>query len=93
MAERRFLGLVEVDSATLLLVDPCYLPESNPSALTGREGGEEAAAPELAVPAVHGLGLLLRRFGGDGTFPVFGEVEDGVLVRATIEFIEPPEED
>ena len=37
--------------------------------------------------------LLLGRFGGDGTFPVFGEYEDGELLRVTIEFIDPPEDE
>ena len=32
--------------------------------------------------------LLLGAFGGDGTFPVFGEFEDGELLRVTIEFVD-----
>jgi hypothetical protein len=34
------------------------------------------------------------QFGGDGTFPVFAEVdEDGSVVRVTVEFVEPEEDE
>ena len=32
--------------------------------------------------------LLLQQFGGDGTFPVFGQYEDGELIRVTIDLVE-----
>lgn len=92
--ERRFLGLVEVDSGTLLLGDPLYCL---PSVDQGRPGidysaifnaGDVPAAPLAGMPV-----LLLGRFGGDGTFPVFGEFEDGELVRVTVEFVEPEEDE
>ena len=92
--ERRFLGIVEVDSGTLLVGDPLYcLPE----AARDRPGTDYAAVIDAPDEAASYLDkkpvLLLGQFGGDGTFPVFGEFEDGELLRVTIEFIEPPEDE
>jgi hypothetical protein len=91
--ERRFLGMVEVDSGTLLVGDPLYcLPE----AALERSGIDYAAVIDAPNEAASHLDekpvLLLGRFGGDGTFPVFGEFDGGELLRVTIEFIDPPED-
>jgi hypothetical protein len=93
MTERRFLGLVEVDSGTLLIGDPAY---ALPHASRGKPGVDYettiAIDPDPAVPLPGGLVLLVGRFGGDGTFPVFGELDEyGELERVTIEFVEPDE--
>lgn len=92
--ERRFLGLVEVDSGTLVLGDPLScLPE----AASGRPGIDYATVMDAPdEPASYLAGkpvLLLGRLGGDGTFPVFGEFEDGELLRVTVEFVEPEEDE
>lgn len=52
---------------------------------------EEAIRSDLAVAtALAGRPiLLLGRFGGDGTYPVGGELEDSELARVTIEFGSP----
>ncbi len=93
--ERRFLGVVEVDSGTLLLGDPLYCL---PGAASGRSGIDYAAV--IAAPDEPGAPLdgrpvlLLGRFGGDGTFPVFGQIDvHGELLSATILFTGPPDED
>ena len=89
----KFLGLIEVDSGGLLLGDPVYcLPRSDPprpgvpyEAILGLP---DAPAQPLAGQPI----LLLGHFGGDGTFPVYGEFdEDGVLWKATIYFVDPEE--
>ncbi len=88
---RRFMGLVEVDSGTLLVGDPLHcLPDRE----RGRAGIDYAAviqAPDVAAGPLEGRPvLLLGRFGGDGTFPVFAEVdENGEVLAVTIEFVEP----
>jgi hypothetical protein len=90
--EHRFLGVVEVDSGTLLVGEPAYCL---PSAEHGKAGIDYASVPqapdEPPSSLAGGMVLLLSQFGGDGTFPVFGEFEAGELVRVTIEFIDPPE--
>ena len=92
--ERRFLGIVEVDSGTLLLGDPAYCL---PSVEHGKAGIDYSAIYDAgAMPAAPLAGmpvLLLGQFGGDGTFPVFGEFEDGELLRVTIEFIDVLEDE
>jgi hypothetical protein len=89
--DRRLLGLVDVDSGTLLIGDPGYvLPHaegSKPGVDYEAVIGAHGAVTRLADLPV----LLLQDFGGDGTFPVFGEFEDGELVRVTVEFVEPDE--
>jgi hypothetical protein len=91
--KRRYLGIVEIDSGTLLLGDPLY---GLPHAERGRPGIDYAAVIEADDQAAAPLGgmpvLLLSRFGGDGTFPVFGEFEDGEVLRVTVEFVDPPED-
>jgi hypothetical protein len=92
--ERRFLGVVEVDSGTLLLGDPLYcLPEAA-SRRSGIDYAAVLAAPDDPAAPLDGRPvLLLGRFGGDGTYPVFGELEDGELVRVTVEFVGPGEDE
>lgn len=92
--EPRFLGTVEVDSGTLLLGDPLYcLPHAD----RGRPGIDYASvigAPDEPASYLGGQPvLLLGRFGGDGTYPVFAELgEDGSVERVVIEFVGPEEQ-
>ena len=94
MTRRRVLGFVEVDSATLLLSDPCSVL---PWQAQGREGLDYAAvigvdtrpaAQELGRPGV----LLLQGFGGDGRYPVYGQFRDGLLAQVVIDLDVEPEE-
>ena len=91
---RRFLGMVEVDSGTLVVGDPAYLLAS---ASRGKEGIDYQAvieAPDGVSTYLAGQPvLLIGGFGGDGTFPVYGEFEDGELARVTIEFVGPDEDE
>lgn len=92
--ERRFLGMVEVDSGTLLIGDPTYVL---PRAATRRAGVDyqeviEAVASEVASRLGGQPVLLLQNFGGDGSFPVVGEFLDGELVGVHID-LDPPMDD
>jgi hypothetical protein len=92
--ERRLLGFVEVDSGTLLIGDPTYVL---PRASEGRSGVDYQAV--IDAPMVDGArlagqpALLLSNFGGDGSYPVIGEYEDGELMRAIVEFVGPDEDE
>lgn len=93
--ERRFLGVVEVDSGTLLVGDPAYCL---PYASDGKPGIDYAAVIAAPNEPAGYLGekpvLLLGRFGGDGTFPVFGEFDEyGELIRVTVEFVGPEDDE
>ena len=92
--QRRFLGMVEVDSGTLLIGDPTYVL---PRLSTGKPGVDyEAVLAAPIAPVQHlaeGMVLLIGGFGGDGTFPVYGEFdESGDLGRVTVEFVDPPDD-
>jgi hypothetical protein len=92
--EHRFLGTVEVDSGTLLIGDPGYcLPRAEDGTPGIDYAAVIAARPNEVAQYLRGqLVLLISHFGGDGTYPVFGDVdEDGELVSVTIEFVGPDE--
>jgi hypothetical protein len=81
------LRFVEVDSGTLVIGDPTYLPGNKEPTVDA----ETALAPDaFAAPVLQDTALLIGRFGGDGTYPVIGEVDEaGVLARVTVEFVDP----
>jgi len=90
MTEMRYLGQVEVDSGTLVIGDPCYLLGR---AAEGRLGVDYETVLQTDDPVTSPLDgqpvVLLRQFGGDGSFPVFGQYDDGGLVRVIVDFVEP----
>ena len=88
MIERRFLGIVEVDSGTLLVGDPTYLLGQRSRDKEGADYDEVIAADASLVSTPLGQRpvLLISGFGGDGTFPVYGEFEDGEFMRLVVDF-------
>jgi hypothetical protein len=91
---RRFLGVLEVDSGTIIIGDPAYLLPSRQHAKPGvdYQAVLEADGDGDAVSFANGLTLLIQNFGGDGPYPAYGEYEDGELLRIVIE-LEPLELD
>lgn len=92
--ERRVIGIIEVDSGTVLVGDPAY---ALPNAEEGKPGIDYAAVLRTPddVPAAQldeKPVVLLANFGGDGAYQVIGEFEDGEFMRAIIEF-EPLEDE
>lgn len=91
--ERRVIGIIEVDSGTVVVGDPAY---ALPSKEHGKPGIDYSLIPDLTGAPAYQLGgepvVLLSNFGGDGAYPVIGEFEDGEFMRAIIEF-EPIEFD
>jgi hypothetical protein len=89
--ERRLLGVVEVDSGTLLVGDPAYLLPRAEDGTPGIDYASVIGAGDEPASYVDGKPvILLGSFGGDGTFPVFGEIDEyGQLARITIEFVGP----
>jgi hypothetical protein len=94
-SERQFLGVVEVDSGTLLVGDPLYcLPQA--------ERERPGIDYQQVIDAEPGYGsylggqpvILLGGFGGDGTFPVYAELDEyGEVARVPIEFLGPAEDE
>jgi hypothetical protein len=92
--ERRFFGVVDVDSGTLIVGDPAYVLGRRADGKDGVDYERVIEVDLAKTPAVQLAGLpvvLFADFGGDGTFPVFGEYEDGELMRVVVEFVEPDE--
>lgn len=89
--ERRFVGVVEVDSGTLLLGDPGYCLPRRETATDGIDYQAVIDAPdEVAAYLADEPVLLLGRFGGDGSYPVFADLDsDGSVLRFIVEFVEP----
>lgn len=85
--ERRVIGIIEVDSGTVVVGDPAYALPSVQDAKPGID-----YSPVIADVESHGRQLadqpvvLLSNFGGDGAYPVIGEFEDDEFMRAIIEF-------
>jgi hypothetical protein len=91
---RRLLGVIEVDSGTLVVGDPGQIL---PNSEAGRSGIDFAAvidAPfaEVATPLAGTSVLLLQDFGGDGSFPVIGEFIGSDLARIVIELDSPADD-
>jgi hypothetical protein len=95
MTDRRLLGFVEVDSGTLIIGDPVYVLGHQTASRPGVDYEaviEVIAAVQGPVARLAGQPvLLLQEFGGDGSYPVYGEFEDDMLVRVIVEFVEPEE--
>jgi hypothetical protein len=92
-SERRFLGVVEVDTGTLVLGDPA---SCLPHAERGKPGIDYAAvigAPVQTASYLDGQPvILLGGFGGDGAFPVYAEFDETGVVRVVIEFVGPDDD-
>lgn len=88
MVERKYLGVVDVDSGTLVVGDPGYVLARKASATEGLDFQTVVDADRTpdAVQLGERLVLLIQGFGGDGTYPVFGEYEDGEFRRLIVEF-------
>lgn len=95
LLERRLLGVVEVDSGTLLVCDPGYVLPFKGRDRAGVDYQTVIDAPSHAhaTPLAGKPAILVQNFGGDGSYPVFGEFENGYLVRVIVEFVEPDDAD
>ena len=93
--EWRFLGIVQVDSGTLVVGDPTYLLPDRERGKSGLdyEVVTSADTEQHSVPLANDVALLIQNFGGDGPYPVFGEFYDDELMALRINFVPIGEED
>lgn len=101
--ERRKIGEVSVDSGTIIISDPAYLPTRRTfdKAWQSRYAASEHSAVELALAERNGQPLPplvpfepfqinfsvgLVAFGGDGTYPVYGDFDGARLAAVHIDF-------
>ena len=78
---------VEVDSGTLMLIDPCYVIRGDD---WKRLCDEELLAADTEGGAIpHKGGIIFGGFGGDGRWtPTFKRNKDGLVTSMTIQFYE-----
>jgi hypothetical protein len=91
LTEREFLGVIEVDSGTILIGDPAYVL---PSASRGKRGSDyqeviDAPTTSVGVPFANGLAMLAN-VRDDGPYFVYADFDEGELVSISIE-LEPVE--
>lgn len=85
MKERKFLGVIEIDSGTLVIGDPAYLLPSKRDSKPGVDYQAVIDAEKSAhQPFAQGLAMLLTTPEGDGPLGLYGEFEDGVLWKVSI---------
>lgn len=91
IVERKFVGLVEVDSGTMVVGDPLHLLARPDGTTPGVDFQAVIDAESDEVqPFASGSSLLLSLAMGDGTYPVFGEWEDGEFMSITV-YLTPTE--
>ncbi|MER6231772.1 hypothetical protein ABT169_21910 [Streptomyces sp. NPDC001616] len=97
MSERVKIGMVDVDSGTVFVGDPCYTITGDAShhIKTWSEWCDkhpwDGKNYGVVEPAGSGVGLSIPTKYGDGGYPVYAEIEDGRVARVTIDF--DPESD
>ena len=87
--ERVRVGEVCVDSGQVMIVDPCYVMDTDSETFgavcdvttTGPRFGEFLAA------GVAGMGVASSSGYGDGVYDVYADVVDGCVARLVIEFM------
>lgn len=85
---RKLLGYADVDSGQLCVVDPCYvLDDEKYTALINQWDYSPGATDQHSVPLKYNYatGVNFNTAWGDGSYPVYGEIEEGRVVRVIIE--------
>ena len=90
MPDRRLLGIVEVDTGTLVIGDPAYLTADTETRAIDAGLAVDAAVSQFVVPIGSGLALQIQNFGGDGSFAVYGDFDDEELMSIVVD-LEPVE--
>ena len=83
-----------MDSGQIVLVDPCYVmktdnPRTSKDQITYEKmlkTAKEVNTQELVFTGIAGNGVLVRGFGGDGSYPVYARIEDGLVKEVKIVF-------
>ena len=102
--QRRKVGHCSVDSGQLMITDPCYVKdfESGDAEFRDELIGNYSYAGCASTSCQKkqtwgelnkGLGCIVGGFGGDGSYPVYVELDDNeMVVRIIVEFGIPDKE-
>ncbi len=105
--ETKQIGEIGVDAGLCWIGDPCYIlnregkDKEDLEKVIGKTWSEfcdklhSNPTAQFNYPMGHaGLGVCFGGFGGDGTYPVYAEYEDGLIKRVYINFnVDEDEED
>lgn len=84
--EVKQIGVVGVDSGTLLLGDPCYWL-SDTSYLNEVVNAKFDKSRQVKFDLGHdGKGVIVSSGYGDGCYPVFATIKDGRVKEITVKF-------
>jgi len=87
---RELLGWVSVDSGTVIITDPCYVDEGFSYDDMHKAWGD---FKQNAIKGPEGLGVVVQTAWGDGSYPVYAEIQGDRVMRVTIEFDDYDEEE
>jgi hypothetical protein len=89
---RKKVGYVAIDSASLFIVDPCYLKTWRHGEYPAEDGNSYHNLASFALKDKYGeveRGVVVTYFGGDGVYPVYVlEDNDGNVLKVEIAFDE-----
>lgn len=80
------LGTIGVDSGTVLLGDPAYIPQQGWDDFHQTLVDIGFFTTHHAEPFGEGLGLIVSSGYGDGSYPVYADVVDGRIMKIEIDF-------
>ncbi len=86
MEKKKQIGVVGVDSGTLLLGDPCYWlsdEDYNKELLQSNFDKSHQVNYDLGHA---GKGVIVSSGYGDGCYPVFATIQDGRVKEVTVKF-------
>lgn len=99
------VGECDVDSGQIMIIDPCYVLHDNDEIVGGNHGDDKPTYDELLAaydlrenltrvgPMSWQGGVVTSDFGGDGTFPVYAEMDGHRVLSLTIEFRDEDDEE
>ena len=88
--ERKLIGWVSVDSGTVIVTDPCYVDEGFSYDEMHEKWGD---FNNTHISGPRDLGVVVQTAWGDGSYPVYAEIQQGRVMRVTVEFDEYPDEE
>ena len=92
MGNLRKIGEIPVDSGQMMLVDPCYILADNNTKDERLNKLYESCIDVTCSDEMAGtidLGAVCSTGYGDGSYPVYVDVEDGRISKMVIRFIRP----
>lgn len=81
----KLIGRVGIDTGTLYLGDPCYVPSKK--SLDRSLHGQRAQWAAIKDHGQFSLGIMVETGIGDGIYPVTVETHDGHIASVTVTFL------